>query len=269
VNRPLTARRRQVLAALRGETNRLPLDPSLAGGLREWLEDGIWEAATRLPADRRPLVVHAGTLRAALGDSSPLTPVEWTAGRALGVLGGALWRQICVTGRVGDPWADSCSAVRAHAPGGLGTFLCSLQVDRRTELQARLRADARALDAAWPPIPAHWHPRTSDRVYVPLAGGAVVLAATLDLVLGAPPAGARSTCVLQVRRTPGPVHRADLRFKALLETIRSGAPPRRAGTFYTARGDVEVADVDDATLAETVQQVIAAVTRLCAPPRTP
>ncbi|HXR53996.1 MAG TPA: hypothetical protein VN793_03005, partial [Acidimicrobiales bacterium] len=54
----------EVLASLRGDSNRRPLvDPGLSGGLRDWLEDGLCS----LPlGSQAPLIVNKQVLRDAL-----------------------------------------------------------------------------------------------------------------------------------------------------------------------------------------------------------
>ena len=71
-----------------------------------------------------------------------------------------------------------------------------------------------------------WMPRTDDRVAIPLAGGRVVLHGTFDLLVGLPQPGTRSPCALGLS-TSGPWawRWRSLHFLALLETLRSGAPP--------------------------------------------
>jgi hypothetical protein len=58
--------------------------------------------------------------------------------------------------------------------------------------------------------------------------------------------------------------REDLRFYALLETLRSGAAPFRVATFYTRTGQVITEDVDDGLLTSSVQRVLAAISRMVA-----
>jgi hypothetical protein len=59
--------------------------------------------------------------------------------------------------------------------------------------------------------------------------------------------------------------RDDLRFYALLETLRSGAAPFRVTTFYTRTGLIETEDVDDGLLTSSVQRVLMGINRMVAP----
>jgi hypothetical protein len=101
-------------------------------------------------------------------------------------------------------------------------------------------------------------------VVVPLAGGRVLLTSLFDLVLGDPSTGSASVCLVEVRsgaRRSG--DRARRRYAALLETLRSGAPPFRVATYYTRDGSIEVDEVDDDLLTATVSDVVEAVTTAC------
>ncbi len=111
---------------------------------------------------------------------------------------------------------------------------------------------------------------------MPVAGGALVLTGVIDLALGAPSSGQASVCLVEmksgVRRLE---HRGDLHYYALLETLRSGAPPFRVATYYSATGELDAEQLNEDLLTGALQRVIAATQRLCRiaaggePARTP
>ncbi|HEV8298894.1 MAG TPA: hypothetical protein VGQ20_16425, partial [Acidimicrobiales bacterium] len=53
-----------------------------------------------------------------------------------------------------------------------------------------------------------------------------------------------------------PAHFDDLRFYALVETMRLGTPPLRLGTYYLDQGRLTPEDVTVALLETTVQRVV-------------
>ena len=90
---------------------------------------------------------------------------------------------------------------------------------------ADLRAGANEVVAkfveCWPPLKAAWRPRTEVSLRQELGGGRVVLSGKVDLVLGlARGDEARSLIVDLKTGPPYPSHLDDLRFYALLQTLR-------------------------------------------------
>jgi RecB family exonuclease len=109
----------------------------------------------------------------------------------------------------------------------------------------------------WPPLSRHWMPRTETAVRAELCGGKVVLSGRVDLSLGAPE-GDRAGRVLVDLKTGGSSagHLHDLRFYALLETMRSGVPPLRLATSYLEAGDLAVEEVDEDVLEAAVRRTV-------------
>jgi hypothetical protein len=250
-----------LLARLRGDAARRPLvDPGLAGGLREWLEDGVADLVPERAAAGPPLIVDRWAL---VPGARPVDGPAVTTALARDLMVGALFRQFVVTGRIGDPVADALAALRVDdRDDSVMEFLRRLPLDERSSLHRQVAAHARLLVTRWPPVAPGWLPKTADRVSVPLAGGRIVLSAVLDLVLGAPAGDRASVCVVDVRSGERRAeHRDDLHFLGLLETVRAGAPPFRLATYYTATGEVDVEDVDDALLSEAVLRTIDGVRR--------
>ena len=75
---------------------------------------------------------------------------------------------------------------------------------------------------------------------VALAAGRVELAARVDLVVGPPVCDVASVGIVEVKsgsRRPGT---ATTPFYALVETLRSAAPPFVVATYYTRTGELDV-----------------------------
>jgi hypothetical protein len=127
--------------------------------------------------------------------------------------------------------------------------------------RAEVRADVNELlvkfQDCWPPLRPQWRPVPESRLYADLCDGRVTLAGKVDLALGRAE-GDRAGKVLVDLKTgrAAPVHREDLRFYALIETIRVGVPPRTIGTHYLDSGTLSVEDVNvdvlEAAVARTV-----------------
>jgi hypothetical protein len=254
-----------VLRELRGDIGRRPLvDATLAGGLREWLEDGV--ASTVGPSyDRaRPLIVDKRTLAEALGAA------EHRVGPSLPLARGAmidvLFRQLVTTGRIEAPVDDALAGLGIDGrQGELLKFIEALSDGDRAALSAEVTQQAAVLVDRWPFLAGGWLPRTQERVTIPLGGGAVVLSGVIDLVVGVPSSGRASTGLVEVKSgRRSPVHRADVHYYALLETLRSGAPPFRVATYYTATGEIDAEEVTEELLIASVQRTIDALGRVAA-----
>jgi RecB family exonuclease len=114
-----------------------------------------------------------------------------------------------------------------------------------------------AFTELWPPLARTWFPRTETPVRAELCGGKVVLTGRVDLSLGVAD-GDRAGRVLVDLKTGGASagHLHDLRFYALLETLRSGVPPLRLATSYLEAGDLAVEDVDEDVLEAAVRRTV-------------
>jgi hypothetical protein len=265
-----------LMELLRGNVRRRPfVDPFLAGGLREWLEDGVstW-CADRTPES--PMVVSSRALAAALGPPPAASRGGEQQGRhptipiARGALVEIIFAQLLTAGPALDPVGDALEALAIDsARADLGRFIGSLPAGDREELLADVRSHARILWSRWSRLPAHWLPRTNDRIRIPLAGGRLVLACSVDLVIGTPCRDRAPVCLVDlVAGAPRVEHRAELQFAALLETLRSGAPPFRVGSHYTGNGATRTEDVTEEYLAVAVQRTIDGIAASCRAGRT-
>jgi len=233
-----------VLALLRGDSVARPrFDPGLAGGLRAWLEDAAYgfvaargDAAPVFLGSRQVLGVTEGA-RVPDGVSDELV---------LARLVHALFRQLVCQGDLGDPLADALDALEALGEDDVVGHVAALPAAARAALSETVASHAGNLRDLVPRFAPGWMPRTDDRVAIPLAGGRVVLHGTFDLLVGLPQPGTASLCALGLS-TSGPWarERRSLHFLALLETLRSGAPPFRLALLESATGRYGVEDVRD------------------------
>jgi hypothetical protein len=256
-----------VLAALRGSSRpRRVIDPGLAGGLKAWLEDGLGPMVHDRAGSDPPAVITKAILTEA-GPEARSGGAELSTNLVRGVLVDALFRQLVTIGRIGDPLADALAAVAADdGQRAVLDYVRSLPEPAAAQLAEDVRAQAGGLRTWWPPLAPSWLPRTADRVSLPVAGGRVLLAGVFDLVIGRPCAGVASVCLVELKSgAPRLTDRDELWFYALLETLRSGAPPFRAATCYSRTGGIDAFDVSDEGLAATVNRIIEAAGRRLAP----
>jgi hypothetical protein len=108
----------------------------------------------------------------------------------------------------------------------------------------------------FPPLDRRAAPTVESSVRWPLEGP-IVMSGKVDLTLGRP-AGAESRKVIIDLKTGwvSPRHREDLRFYALVETMRTQVPPRKLASFYLDAGEPVVEDVTERTLATAARRTL-------------
>ena len=245
-------------------TPRPVVDECLAGGLRAWLEDSACaggSGAGGSAGGRRPVVVRDGMLVPRMRAwRSRIGVLELQA-----CLTRATFRLTVTDGPPRHPFEDALCAISVTDRGPVVIdAIRRLPTRDRAMLRATLRAHAAAMAAQWRPVPHAWLPRVGERMRVPLAGGAVVITSTADLVLGRPSAGTASVCAVRVHDGQGgragddPVGRT-LRALALAETLRSGAHPLRVASYDPSTARLRCEDAGEGLLVEGVRDVLRAL----------
>jgi hypothetical protein len=132
---------------------------------------------------------------------------------------------------------------------------------------AQVRGDAAdwvvKFDDTFPPLRRAWRPRLESPLTVQLCGGRVVLRGKVDLALGRAEGTTARVLVVDFKTgRPYGGFADDLRFYALLETIRVGVPPFRLATFSLDSGTWIAEEVDEAVLASAARRTVDAVAKL-------
>ncbi|MGI8756867.1 MAG: PD-(D/E)XK nuclease family protein [Acidimicrobiales bacterium] len=152
---------------------------------------------------------------------------------------------------------DEAIASLTNTEHWLSDFLQTCTVADGAELRSTAGDRVAKFFECFPPLAPKWRPVTESTQIVELADGRVRLRGKVDLTLGQPRGDQAGKVVLDLKTgAPHPSHRDDLRFYALLETIRVGVPPRLVASFYLdlgeARTEAVTEDLLDATVARTV-----------------
>jgi hypothetical protein len=250
-----------LLDRLRGTgTDRPRVDPELAGGLREWLEDALAECSSRLSSG--PAVQLNDRVRRRLADKASAEAPEQTAMRNLV---GCLFRQWVTSRSIEDPLEEAAAAHSVTGdPDGSVALVSGMSRARRSAFALELRGHADRISRAWPPLCASWRPRTSERIVIPLCGRRIILSTRIDLVVGHQAKTDATVCIVDADPQPlGRFDASDIGFHALLETLRSGAPPSRAARFHTSTAQLTVESVGEHLLVSSLLETIDSVKRLC------
>jgi len=274
----LTATQQRVLEQLRRGDEPAAFERDLARRITAALEEELAEQADVVTPERslfvskhRLAMVHACETHHLATASS----FEWSVPTARGTVAHRAI-ELAIHWR-GEPHplelVDEAMARLADDERGAGPWLAGLREADR----ARLRGEAGDLVTkfmeCFPPLKPAWRPVTEGSIYVDLFGGAVTLQGKPDLTLGRPP---EKVIVDFKTGRPATVHRDDLRFYALLETLSRGEPPRLTATLYLDAARVETEAVTEGGLWAAARRVADAVTKLVeierrgrAPTRTP
>jgi hypothetical protein len=169
----------------------------------------------------------------------------------------ALFRQLVTVATIGDPLRDALDALRADgSEADVVRHVESLGRGARERLAETVGVHAEHLRALVPRLAPAFLPRTDDRVAIPLAGGRVVLGGAFDLLIGAEPRNEPSLCAIGLT-VDGPLDRDRwaLHYLALLELLRSGAPPFRLALVHSATGFCGVEDAREEHLRAVTAHV--------------
>ena len=108
-----------------------------------------------------------------------------------------------------------------------------------------------------------WRAATELRLAHDICGGRVALSARVDLALGSPTGSEAGRTFVELKTGATRArHVDDLRFYALVETLKVGVPPRRLVVANLDRGQLTSFDVDEEVLRSALLRTADGITRL-------
>ena len=254
----------------RGQSRPL-VDAALSGRLRSRLQDDLRLVADRLELVGAELHVTKGALSAIhqcerrhVADSafpgwSPSTARGTVAHRAIEL--SVFMKERTSPLHLVDRAIDRL--IESDDDRGPGEWL----VDASAEEVAELRAGASELvvkfEECFPPLKPEWRPRLESKLKVELHKGVITLHAKPDLVLGRVEAGTATVLVVDFKTGRAyPSHADELRFYALVHTLRTGVPPFRVASYYLDSATWHHEDVTPDVLEVAARRLSAGVTKL-------
>lgn len=159
---------------------------------------------------------------------------------------------------------DEAIARTANSDKGVGLFIQGLTEADLAELRGECTDLVSKFGESFPPLKPAWWPVTESRSQYDLAGGRIVLSGKVDLTLGRHNGMDPTKVIIDLKSGAARVHhRDDLRFYALLETLKMGVPPRKLATYYLDMARAQPEEVTEpllrAALARTIDGVHKAV----------
>jgi hypothetical protein len=249
-------------------TPRPPADETLADRLDEELLDLTAPGRDLVPPGER-LFLSKSRLDALSCDGRYLdlaeTPFEWSPAIVRGQLahGGI---DLDLAGRQTRDAAaliDHAWEQLATSGTSAGDFLASLGGVEADDLRAQARRIVLDFRDQFPHLPEEWHPRTEQALRRQLHDGRVVVQGKPDLQVGRPTVDRRRMLLVDLK-TGGrhPLrHRADMRFYALLATLKHRVAPFRVATYYLDEADWDAEDVDEDVLRAALRHLAEGVNR--------
>ena len=258
-NQELNPMQQRVVDVLGKPAGWVPLPITVVTAVREQLETALAPLAAKLSPDQ-PLYVSKGSLNTVHGCEAhfmaSLDSFEWTISNVRGtVMHKAVELAINWRGHIepADLVEEALTRLEDEQSRGPSEFIAQLSSGERAQLRSYAVDLYTKFEESFPPLKASWRPVTESSARVELFGGLIFLSTRVDLTLGGP--GSKVIIDLKSGRIYSN-HREDLRFYALVESLRSGQPPRRLATYSleSARADVE--EVSEGVLQSAVRRVI-------------
>jgi hypothetical protein len=260
----LSPAQREILEALGARPHERPqFDPRLRDDLRGELEERLAPIVSALPqgqvlnVSKHALATVHGC--EALFLANVEQPFEWSAATATGSVAhkaielSVHWRGEPAPGVLVDEAIGRLIA----GTDGIGDWLGGLGEGERADLRSGAVERTTMFLECFPALEARWRPVTESRLRADLCADRVILRGKVDLTVGRAD-GLRAGKVLLDLKTGGfaPSHREDLRFYALLETLRLGVPPRLLASYYLDQGRLQQEVVSENLLRSALERVV-------------
>jgi hypothetical protein len=271
--RPVTttpAQQRFVTELLAWGVPRQDRDPELVETLLARLTPSVaaWlDARPSGATSRRPLLITKTRLSRLVCDGLQQDPVPYSHSWAnvRGTLAHAAIEQDVLGGRsvaaalhAEHAWRRSATD-RPGDPASLAAWLNVRDAGERAQMLEEVAALVSDFREVWPDLSAApLQVRTEQRLVAWLGGRAIRLQGVPDLIVGSTVADGRPRTLIVDLKTGlprGQQDRDELRFYALLQTLRDGVPPFRWATFYVTEGRLEHEDLDVALLHTATDRV--------------
>jgi PD-(D/E)XK nuclease superfamily len=249
-----------VLAALSKKPDYTPTPPELANNVEHHLYEALEPIADHYSPDN-PLWItkHA------------LNTVHGCEAHHVATRGSFAWSLASVRGTVahkaielllnmrssrtpGELVDDALDRIVESERGSASDFIAGLSPAEQADLRASVVDLVTTYEDSFPMLESRWRPVTESPAKVVLFDGAVVLSTRADLVIGHP--GYKVIIDMKTGRITGG-HREDLRFYALVETLRARQAPRLTATFSLETQRIDTEDVTINTLSAAVHRLVA------------
>ena len=266
---PLNPAQQDLLATLRtGDEPPRTFDADLRHELRAEIEERIGPLVAELPqvplflSKHRLSQVHGCEVRFLAEEAESFA---WTAATARGTVAHkAIELSLNLRGQSAPlELVDGALTRLAEDDRSLGDWLRTCSAEEVAELRAEANDRVAKFLECWPPLKVAWRPVPEARVSADLCGDKVRLSGKVDLSIGFARGNVAGKVLIDLKTGMfSPTHVDDLRFYALVETLRLGTPPRRLATHYLDSGRLQPEDVTVDVLYAAVDRTAEGVARI-------
>ncbi|CAB4602387.1 unannotated protein [freshwater metagenome] len=158
------------------------------------------------------------------------------------------WRGPIIPSEIVDA---AITSVAENPRESASDFIISLPAHELAELRGAVVGAVSNFLECFPPVKPQWRPMVEYSASYSLFDKSVLFTSRMDLVLGGP--GRKVIIDLKTGRLT-PTHRDDLRFYALIETLRSRQAPRSLGSYSLDSARLDSEDVTEGLLQSAVRR---------------
>jgi hypothetical protein len=249
--------------------DRPSFEPDLADHLRTQLERGLAQVVAGVP-DEDPLYIRKYDLAAVHGCEVQYLANQdeafaWSVPKARGTI---VHKAI----QVGVSWSGTPNPVElvteaiaraANGTDALGDWLRTCGEYDRADLASQAVERVTTFLECFPPLKPAWRPNLEFGLRAELFDGRIVLIGRPDLSLGTAQGSVAGKVIVDFKTGAfSPSHLDDLRFYALLDTLKVGTPPRLVAGYYLDQGRALPEAVGVALLESAVARTIDGVQRV-------
>jgi hypothetical protein len=264
-----------VMSALAKKPDYTPTPPELADDVEHHLRDALEPVAARYSPDS-PLWITKHALNTVHGCEAhhvaSRNTFSWSIASVRGTVAHKaieLLLNMRVERTPGELVDDALDRIVESERGSASDFIASLSPAEQADLRASVVDLVTTYEDSFPKLESRWRPVMESPAKFTMFDGAVVLSTRADLVIGHP--GYKVIIDMKTGRVTG-AHRDDLRFYALVETLRARQAPRLTATFSLETQRIDTEDVTRNTLSAAVHRLVSAaqlLTELDRDKRTP
>ena len=260
----LTPTQTRVLSDLMGLGQARPtFDRDLALGLRDDMETALADLADalgdqQLGVTKRALSQVHACERHAMAEEA--VPFEWSVTTAVGAVAHKAI-ELSATLRTAPPPEHlvdvALDRLSADLDRGPGRWLAGADPVDVAELRGAALDRVLKFADEFPPVKLSWRPRLESSLSTSLCADRIWLRGKVDLALGRPTGTTAGVLIVDFKTgRPGRACADDLRFYALLETLRTGVPPFRVASWYLDSGRFHAEDVTEDLLAGAARRAV-------------
>lgn len=265
---PFTAAQREIIDNLGSAASDRPaFDDDLRDRLRDDLQERLGPFASEYSTDD-PLRINKHNLAMVHGcearfvHEADTDDFDWTVPIAIGSVAHKAI-ELSVHWRANSPPLDLVDEAMARISGedySLGNWMRELPESDRAQLRSEVNDRVSAFLECWPPLKPQWRPVTESRVRAEFLGGRIVASGKVDLSLGQPRGQTAGKVIVDLKTGQRRAnHIDDLRFYALLETLKIGTPPRLGATYYLDQGRYVPETITEDVLYAAMERLVAGV----------